>query len=241
MSEEEILKVIGNISEARIRTYEGLGFPEKGQEVVTAYFAIQEISSHFFVPLQVLEICLRNSIHSSLAPLFEQKWGDRKWYDLVQLSDESRSNLLAAKKTTASKCGKNFSEDDLISNIMFGFWVYMLDKPHRVYTNPYHFWQYVTDDVFPGRKGKSVKQMFDQLKSINRTRNRLYHHEPIWKTKKAGNKSFLEAISVLEKEYNKIYESLEWMAVEKKDFMVRLGFFQRFEECCQKHKAGFKN
>lgn len=71
MSEEELLRIINNISKPRIKTYEGLGFPEKDVDLISAYFAIQEISSHFFVPLQVLEICLRNSINNALTPLLK--------------------------------------------------------------------------------------------------------------------------------------------------------------------------
>lgn len=147
MSEEELLRIINNISKPRIKTYEGLGFPEKDVDLISAYFAIQEISSHFFVPLQVLEICLRNSINNALTPLFEGKWPGNKWYNLVQLSDESKKTLLSAKKITKAKCGEAYTDDDLISNLMLGFWVYMLDSQHRNNQNPYHFWQYVLDDV----------------------------------------------------------------------------------------------
>lgn len=235
MSEEEILRIIENISEPRIKTYKGLGFKDHDESLISAYFAIQEISSHFFVPLQVIEICLRNSIHNSLTSLFEEKWPGNKWYDLAQLSDESKRTLLAAKKITIKKNGEDYTDDDLISNLMLGFWVYMLDKQHRNNKNPYHFWQYVVNDVFPGRQGKSVKNMFDDLKRINLTRNRLYHHEPIWKKRKREI-SFHEAINVLETEHSKAYEALGWLSQEKKGFMIQLGFYERFEECCRKHK-----
>lgn len=234
MGEEEIRKIIDNISIPRIETYENLGFVDRNENLLAAYFAIQEISSHFFVPLQVLEICLRNSIHNSLDDLFSDQQKGEKWYNLVHLSKESRRTLSQAKRNTEKKCGPHYSDDDLISNLMFGFWVYMLDSQHRDNSKPYHFWQYKTDEIFPGRGEKKVKEIFDVLKRINRNRNRLYHHEPVWKGNK--QKTYQEAIVVLEGEYNKIYEALGWIAQEKKSYMERLGFFQRFRDCCEKHK-----
>ncbi|MEO1851484.1 MAG: hypothetical protein ABGX74_05210 [Psychrobacter sp.] len=234
MSEEEIKKIVDNISVPRIETYESLGFVGRDENLLAAYFSIQEISSHFFVPLQVLEICLRNSIHNALDNLFSDHCNSIKWYNLVHLSNESKKTLRQAKSNTIKKCGGNYSDDDLVSNLMFGFWVYMLDTQHRDYSNEYHFWQYKLDEIFPGRNGKKVKEIFDELKRINRNRNRLYHHEPIWKGKK--QKTYHEAISVLEVEYRKIYEALGWIAQEKKGYMERLGFFQRFMDCCEKHR-----
>ncbi|TKD59218.1 hypothetical protein FBG13_17620 [Cobetia marina] len=237
MKNEEIEKIMKNISLPRIKTYEELGFPDRDSKLLYAYFAIQEISSHFLVPLQVIEICLRNSIHSAVGKKFERQHPNCKWYDLVRLSEQSSRMLNTAKRKTREECGRNYSDDDLVSNLMFGFWVYMLDEQHRDLNNPYNFWNTEIGNVFPNRKGKKIKNIFIDLKRINITRNRLSHHEPIWKKRNNGTVCYLDAIRLLENEYNKVIEVLEWLAPEKKKYMLRLGFEERFKKCCNKYKS----
>jgi hypothetical protein len=235
MVEKDILKIISNISTPRIKTYEDLGFKENDEEVLFAYFSIQEISSHFFVPLQVLEIGLRNSIHNALKKHFSKKWPEQKWYDIVQLSDISKQTLISAKAATEKKCGADYSDDDLISNITFGFWVYMLDEQHRDPKNPHSFWNQISGTVFPGKGAKKIKEIFVILKQVNLIRNRLYHHEPVWKKKGPGEYSYKKAIDILKKDYYKIMKTLDMLAPEKKLYMDKLGFTSRFDDCCMKY------
>ena len=237
MKNEEIEKIMKNISLPRIKTYEELGFPDRDSKLLYAYFAIQEISSHFLVPLQVIEVCLRNSIHNAVGKKFERQYPGHKWYNLVSLSKKSRDTLNAAKRKTRDECGIDYSDDDLVSNLMLGFWVYMLDEQHRDLSNPYNFWNTEINNVFPNRKGKKIKNIFVDLKRINITRNRLSHHEPIWKKRNKDVVCYSEAIRLLEKEYNKVIEVLDWLAPEKKKYMLRLGFEKRFKKCCAKYKS----
>lgn len=235
MAENDVLKIISNISTPRIKSYEDLGFEEDNEALLFAYFSIQEISSHFFVPLQVLEIGLRNSLHNSLKEHFATKRPGQNWYDVVELSDMSKKMLITAKETTTRNCGAHYSDDDLISNITFGFWVYMLDEQHRLPENPHSFWQQLSGTVFPGKGKKKIKEIFFLLKQVNIIRNRLYHHEPVWKKKQAKTYNYNKAIEILKKDYFKIMQLLTMLAPEKKRYMDELGFTQRFHECCNKH------
>lgn len=236
MTEEEIQVIFNNVSIPRISTYTHLGFEEGSEELIEAYFSIQEISSHFFVPIQILEICLRNSISSSLSKRFSPSVTgvEREWYELLPFSETSRAMVATAKKNAEEKFGEDFTEDDLISRLMFGFWVYCLEPIHADNKkNPYHFWQYEIDNIFPGRKGNNLATMFQGLRNINTKRNRLYHHEPIWKKKRAN--SFNKAVRSLKREYYVVNDALGWTSPVKKRYMESLGYVDRFEECCRKH------
>lgn len=120
MNDDEIKKIIGCLSIPRVSAYIDLGYKPDSKELIDAYFALQEISSHFFVPIQIIEISLRNSIHHALSKRFpfDEKNG-KNWYDLLPISDDSKKMLLTAKSKAKAnndkKGGAGYSEDDLIS------------------------------------------------------------------------------------------------------------------------------
>jgi len=83
MNEDIIKKIISCLSIARVSAYTNIGFKTDSKELIDAYFSLQEMSSHFFVPIQVIEICLRNSIQTALYNRFpkDEKNG-KNWYGL---------------------------------------------------------------------------------------------------------------------------------------------------------------
>lgn len=120
---------------------------------------------------------------------------------------------------------------------MFGFWVHMLESVHVVpdpEVNPYHFWQYELNNIFPGREKHSVSAIFSSLKRVNFYRNRLYHHEPVWKGAKVKNIN--SAIESLVREYSKILDIIKLLSPEKLRYMLEIGYEQKFLECCAKYK-----
>lgn len=239
MNEEEIIKILRGLSIPRVSVYTNLGLPPESKELIDAYFALQEMSSHFFVPIQMLEVCLRNSIYHALCNRFPAADNGKKWYELLPISANGKTILRTAKSKSEENAKRkrlaNYTEDDLVSNIMFGFWVHMLEPIHAdPKNNPYHFWQFELDNIFPGRNGKSVKSIFPELKRVNLYRNRLYHHEPVWKGKKAQNLN--QAIESLEREYSNIFDVIGWLSPEKVRYMNTMGYCTKFYECCRKYK-----
>lgn len=237
MKDNDLEVMLNNVSIPRMNEYVSLGFSLGTEELLESYFSIQEVSSHFFVPIQILEICLRNSLSTVLSNRFDEtaaNLGKDKWYEILPISEKSRDAVRDAKKNASDKTKGNYTDGDVVSRLTFGFWVYLLEPVHNNNRqNPYHFWQYEIDNVFPGRGDRKIANIFDKLKQINTKRNRLYHHEPIWKKKKVN--SFDKAISSLDKEYNILNDAIGWVSPAKKDYMEKLGYKARFDECCEKH------
>lgn len=229
MKSANLCEIIGNISEPRLETYRKVDNFEE-DELLSFYFKIQEISSHFFVPIQVLEISLRNRLNTELNNLCKTRknWKGKKWHHVIRpdLSDSSKTMLDRAKPDTCQ------AEGDWVARLSFGFWVYLLDKKHRNNENPYSFWQYIDEKVFPYKGKKSIKEIFDILKRVNRVRNRLYHYEPIWKETKQHKLNKNIVINKMKQEYNKIYEAIGLVSLENKNLMERLNFKEEFYKCC---------
>ena len=245
MSSYDFQGMFYTISDARIKSYIDLGFSPQSENLMRAYFGIQEIASHFFVPLQVLEISMRNSMHRCLSERSERLYGADSvpWYDELSLTRESNRVKREAKNKTkkdAEKRGsEEYTEDDLISNLSFGFWVHLLNSRFRVVDkeNPLfknNIWQAETNKIFPNRGGYKVSEIYDILKGINATRNRLFHQEPIWKSKTAI--CYKTAIAKMMEKYSDITKAIGWISRDKKRYMEdELRFKEKFEACCERH------
>ena len=235
--------ILSSISDARINSYIDLGFDANSDKLVHAYFSLQELSSHFFVPLQVLEISLRNAIHSNLTLRYKRINGDsgKKWYDIINLTDESRRLKNKAIKDLRERKKENFCENDIISKLSFGFWVRLMDKNFRNgdKNHPeyqHNFWQYEHQNIFPNKGKLKMNNIHSEFTAINSLRNRLFHQEPIWKGNKS--KSYSSAIECMKAKYEKVMTAIFWISEDKKLYMEReFSFKDNFQKCCDFYLA----
>ncbi len=202
--------ILSGLSEPKLKTYRSLGFVDD-VSLVHGYINLQAASSHYVVPLQLLEVSLRNRLHEHIS-----KRHGVDWYMNVPISQISKTQVIDAIKKAKKERNGNFGHDDVVCRLMFGFWVSMLDKPYR-----HNIWHYIKNDVFPGTT-KSVASIFDELQALNKVRNRLFHHEPVWKNKNVH--SLKDAIRRLESIYDRLFEALGWVSPEKQNILIQNGF-----------------
>jgi hypothetical protein len=119
---------------------------------------------------------------------------------------------------------------------MFGFWVHMTDKPYRPSFTPKagapagtNLWQFIKGDVFPGATA-SMNHIFDELKAINKMRNRLFHHEPLWKI--SGQQDLAAAVARTRAQYDRVLKVLGWISPEKLNLINGLGNTAKFYTAC---------
>lgn len=152
------------------------------------------ISAALYVPLQGLEVTLRNALHRELTQRFGVHWYDRL---SPSLSNPSQ-NLIAGAKSTVTNSRKPLTPSRVIAELSFGFWVTLLSGK---YHNP--LWTPALYKAFPHLPPrvprKHVHQPLDYLRLL---RNRIAHHEPIF-----GRH--------LQKDYEHILELVGWMSPEK--------------------------
>ncbi len=122
--------------------------------------------------------------------------------------------------------------DDVVSTMQFGFWSSLIDK------NPNISWPTVLGHVFPKHRATSSGhwvstaqqvRLSNRLELIRTIRNRIAHHEPIWKlpptldeapTSRGATRAILhpspsnpsESITRLREIYSKHTEFLRWMS-----------------------------
>lgn len=189
-------EIISLISKQRFRTYETLFVqivPSHATSLeerkILFYMNIQVLYSHFFVPVQVLEITLRNRIHNAQTDYYKTN----NWFYRLLKEDfctEKTKTMFNKSKNSAKKeirekniPNKILTPEDCVGALNFGFWVELLSKEYRGSL----FWQFNTNNVFPNKGKVKISKIYDLLIKVQKIRNRLYHYEPLWQTTKKFN------------------------------------------------------
>jgi len=223
-------RIIAELSQPRLSTYLGpLGFVQT-KDSSRSHFLLNDISQHFYVPLQLIEITLRNKINGHISV----KMNRANWYEHLPVSGASQAAVAEAKRLANEEVMlRSVSHDDVVCRLMFGFWAYMLDPVYRNSADAARFmWsQHDFKKVFDGAPaGISIGMVTERLKNMNSLRNRLFHHEPVWRVKSAN--SLETAIRALKIKYADMVEVLQWMSPELHALFVAWAFPGRFAMAC---------
>lgn len=230
MSLDEHLK---NISKSRLKPYEQLCVrlvQEMGDKIhneeisvqsvewvaICVYTALQHRVCIFTSIIQEIEIAVRNEI----SYVMEKKCGGKQHLkdEFHRLEIENRLPQKAKKqlKDCLKKFkneNKEYSADDIIANLTFGFWVMLLNQKKEV--NPqYQYWYELFNKNLFNNRFASMKNIYTVLKEVQRFRNKLYHQEPVWKGKNINTPE--KALQKLEKTYRNFNNYLEKIAPERK-------------------------
>lgn len=183
-------ELIISISPQRFSTYESIysqivpshDTSSKHDEIMF-YMNIQKIYSHFFIPVQVLEVTLRNRIHNAKSI----HYGTDYWFELLlaesfcsyvtnKIFNDTQKQALSDYKKHHMR-HRVLMPEDYIGRLNFGYWVELLQAAYRQTL----FWQTKIDVVFPCRGKSNIGSIYDSMRRVKSIRNRLYHYEPLWK------------------------------------------------------------
>lgn len=212
-----LTKIRNCTSDARLSSYSRL-INQTGVDEFTffPYMAIQTVTSMFYIPLQTLEICLRNLLHNNISKYYKGRskkislpGAPEKWYLWMPESTEAKTKIQdAIKKAQKEVRFRSVTDDDIVCRFQFGTWIYIL-KERDSNKDPLHFWQGICRTVFPNTKSKR-QDIIATLTKLNGLRNRIFHHEPAWKNAKVHDLSSAE--KELKSLHNKIWDVVYWMS-----------------------------
>jgi hypothetical protein len=176
------------VSKPRLGSYRAY-FKVSHGEAIGLYMWNCELSVNFGVLWGFLEIALRNSTHRVLSQFTSGgASASSAWYDAMyaKLSKSTKS------KIDFEKTDKNGlplvpppTPDELVSRLSFGFWPNLLNGLDKSYTDitlagifPHHP---LNANVADWKTKANVKKALAPLFELNDFRNRLAHHESLWK------------------------------------------------------------
>lgn len=157
----------------------------------------QIISERMYVPIQNLEIGLRNSLNQVLSAVWGELWFDDS---SEMLSSWHEKKIQEAKDELISK-GKPIEQGYIVAELTLSFWAGMFSGHYE-----HILWNKgLLTSVFPFAPStvvtKDIKQKLDQIRLF---RNRVYHHEPVFRR--------VHAIEI----HDHILKFLEWINPEYK-------------------------
>lgn len=198
-----VSKIIATISLTRLESYKIAFSLESNAKALGMYIWNKKLCGEFLPILQLLEVSLRNSIYNGHIALQEQRLLDSgtlpselanqvdyNWLQTFFLSTCSPdfSKTKAALENVILELDKYsipITPDNIVSKISFGVWSNICTERHNVSElDSLKIWPDLLKYAFPGEV-VSIAKIQSDVRQINNLRNRIAHHEPIWK--KYGN------------------------------------------------------
>lgn len=166
------------------------------QRAARLYIWNAKIGESFHIPIQAVEVGLRNRINHAL----KNKYGDDWWKEkaFISLADQERKADLAIVLKRIRNRKLDECNSQVVAGLSFGFWVGMLAPRY----NP-EIWSAHLKASFPHlpdtRKRKSLAASAGQIATL---RNRIAHHEPLIKRD-------------LSSDYQRVMTMIEWICPTK--------------------------
>jgi hypothetical protein len=227
MNPEDKLQISFSIE--RLKSYKTLCPSGSEQEIVGAYHWNLLICQALYPFLHSAEVALRNGIHQAIIGKYQHE----NWFSFVVKGKKSLQLLEDLHKELSRK-GYN-KVDDTIAALTFGFWVNLLkQKTYRDRFNEHRLWPDLIPSVFPrydrSAGGDDRKQIYQRFEEIKLLRNRLFHHEPIWKFKNSSTAN--DSVAELRQKFNDVYKAIGWMSKPKQEYLKQFGFVEFFKQNC---------
>jgi hypothetical protein len=172
LTPDQIATVRAAISQSRFATYlKAAGHDEA--RALSLYLWNAQLGEAFHMPIQAVEVGLRNCVSNALAREFTPNWWECA--DLFHLLDEERKGDLATVLRRIRNRGLELYVDQVVAGLSLGFWVGLLDGRY----NP-PIWSKHLRASFPHLPaGRGRKSLFTEAGKVATLRNRISHHEPL--------------------------------------------------------------
>ena len=158
-----------------------------------------QLSESLYTPLQVLEVTLRNRIHTVLTEVRHERWFEDDGFLLIE---HQRCRIAKATEVLAGE-QKATTAGRIVSALTFSFWISMLGSKYE------RLWQKTLHTIARREDGGGLrrKDFSAPLTKIRLLRNRVAHHEPIvhWD---------------LPKHYGNILQLTRWLSPAAADWCI---------------------
>ena len=129
------------------------------------------LSEALYTPLQMLEVVLRNRIHTVMSEARHDRWFEDEGFLAI---DNQKRQLMKALEEVA-RSGREPTAGRVVASLTFSFWTSMLAPAYE------DLWQRTLHHIARRENGKGLrrKDLSRPLAPIRTLRNRVAHHEPI--------------------------------------------------------------
>jgi len=249
------------ISSSRLKSYEKIIKKKTLENLIAGYLWNKQVSAALYPILQCLEVTLRNALHIAGSQAFSASdWyvqalkhgGDEKFkseYDEYKDKFYRKSagyikekgkrpwksnheNMLNRCTNKLTKDGKALSSNNIVSTVMFGFWVSFFEDAYAGIDPKKSLWPHLEAKIFPIKRLMDRKKAHLLLLSLQTLRNRVSHHEPVWKDISITDDD--SAIAFLHMQINDALLLIRSFSNERYEYLLKSGKVDYFKEVCSK-------
>jgi hypothetical protein len=216
------------ISDKRLDAYR-MGPADEDVDLLARYLWNMALCEALYPALHSLEIALRNSLHAALTASFGVTWYDDP---TVLIEPRGRSEVVEAKQRLRAQ-GKPLEADRIVAELPFGFWTSLLNVAYAqsaVRRPPVHkpLWPTLVAVAFPrfvpvggplaGRR--ALSRRFNGIR--HNVRNRVFHHEPIWRGWHDRGSGIRVALTT---QHAEVLEAIGWISPALRQAVVGMDRF----------------
>lgn len=141
-------------------------------------------------------------------------------------------NMLKQAKDKLTRSGKKSTADSVVAELMLGFWVGIFESNYNDIQTKDRLWPHLEGIVFPNLKpsDRVHSKIHAKLEPIQKLRNRLSHHEPVWKHPSVNGPSM--AISHLNNIVDDMISLINGISTHRKELLFRSGKISYFKGIC---------
>jgi hypothetical protein len=199
---------LGNaLTPVRLSAYKTTGADDL--DMLVTYFWNVALCRELYPSLGALEITMRNRVHEVLTHYV----GRPDWYDYLTLGKREREQIATARlEIRRSKPGELAKGLDpvtpgrVVAFQTLGFWTSLLSKHygHLWTANSAALIQQAFPNLHPSHQHRSY--VHDRFNRIRLLRNRVSHHEPIWRGVRMQSGQFVS----LERLHEDVIDAIGW-------------------------------
>lgn len=157
------------LSLERFGTY--LEWAEQNRDLALQLYALNTaVSESLYTPLQMLEVALRNRVHSVLSARIAPDW-----YRLREVVGQRSAEDVRVVEGKLRYGRESVTSSDTVAALSLGFWTSLFGRHQE------ELWQVHLHGIAMREDGKGVtrKAFSRPLNDVRQLRNRVAHHEPI--------------------------------------------------------------
>ncbi len=164
--------------------------------------------------------------------------GSKKGPNKRRWNSHTENQLVQAKERLKTR-GKKVVPDAIVSELMFGFWVEMFESSYRDINHHKKLWPNLEEKTFPhaSTSQRDSSTIHSKLLKIKGLRNRLSHHEPVWKD--ASVTDFITAVNFLRNIIDDALDIIGFMSEDRLKMLHRTGAVDRFKLLCSEESLRF--
>lgn len=237
-------------SAARLSSYSRFLGTTTAAEAYGAYMWSMAVSTAFSPLVHALEVGFRNALNNELSPHYGNGWFQH-WVNKDATDLRTRGKLALGQKSTGQRllddAIKKITKRDhptgapagysppwqrVLAEMTFGFWVTFLVKRFWDVNHKSKLWPNHISGVFPGIPSsmRAVGPLYAAFDDVVDIRNRIHHHEPLWKHVTVH--SCTDALAYLNKQIDSALEKLDYLGCSQRTALERYGVIAALRELC---------